>query len=40
MRIRSSADPLTQVEHLVKQRDAGKITAAEFEAQKRQILGE
>jgi hypothetical protein len=40
MRIRSSADPLAQVEHLAKQRDAGTITAAEFEAQKRQILGE
>jgi hypothetical protein len=33
-------DPLDQVAHLDKQRDAGKITDAEFEAQKRQLLGE
>ena len=39
MRVRSSADPLAQVEHLAAKRDAGEITEAEFEAQKRQILG-
>lgn len=33
-------DPLDQVAHLAKQRDAGQITEAEFEAQKRQLLGE
>jgi Short C-terminal domain len=32
-------DPLAQVEHLAKQRDAGAISDAEFEAQKRQLLG-
>lgn len=33
-------DPLAVVEQLAKQRDAGRITNAEFEAQKRQLLGE
>jgi hypothetical protein len=33
-------DPLDQVAYLDQQRDAGKITDAEFEAQKRRILGE
>jgi hypothetical protein len=33
-------DPLDQLAHLDKQRDAGKITDAEFEAQKRRLLGE
>ena len=33
-------DPLDQVEHLAKQRDAGEITEAEFEAQKRRLLNE
>lgn len=33
-------DPLDQVAYLDKQRDAGKITDAEFEAQKRKLLGE
>ena len=33
-------DPLDQIAHLDEQRDAGKITDAEFEAQKRKILGE
>jgi hypothetical protein len=33
-------DPLTVVERLVEKRDAGEITDAEFEAQKRRILGE
>jgi hypothetical protein len=33
-------DPLDQVAHLDRQRDAGKITDAEFEAQKRKLLGE
>jgi hypothetical protein len=33
-------DPLDQVAHLDQQRDAGKITDAEFEAQKRKLLGE
>jgi hypothetical protein len=32
-------DPLAQLEHLAKQRDAGEITDAEFEAQKRKLLG-
>ncbi len=32
-------DPLDQIEHLDKQRDAGAITDAEFEAQKRKLLG-
>ena len=27
------------VEHLAKQRDAGEITEAEFEAQKKRLLG-
>jgi len=39
MRVRSSADPLAQVEHLAAKRDAGEITEAEFEAQKKSILG-
>jgi hypothetical protein len=39
MRISSSVDPLAQVEHLAKKRDAGEITEAEFEAQKKQLLG-
>ena len=33
-------DPLDQIAHLDEQRDAGKITDAEFEAQKRKLLGE
>ena len=32
-------DPLDQIAHLDQQRDAGKITDAEFEAQKRKLLG-
>ena len=32
-------DPLDQIAHLEGQRDAGKITDAEFEAQKRKLLG-
>jgi hypothetical protein len=32
-------DPVAQVEYLAAKRDAGEITEAEFEAQKRQILG-
>ena len=31
-------DPLAQVEHLAKKRDAGEITDAEFEAQKKRLL--
>jgi hypothetical protein len=31
-------DPLDQVEHLAKQREAGEITDAEFEAHKRRLL--
>lgn len=31
-------DPLDQIAHLDEQRDAGKITDAEFEAQKRKLL--
>jgi Short C-terminal domain len=34
-----AADPLAQIEHLAKQRDAGQITEAEFQAQKRHLLG-
>jgi len=33
-------DPLDQVAHLEKKREAGEITDAEFEAQKKQLLGE
>lgn len=33
-------DPLDQIAHLEQQREAGKITDAEFEAQKRTLLGE
>ena len=33
------ADPLAQVEHLAGKRDAGEITDAEFEAQKKRLLG-
>ena len=33
-------DPLDQIAHLEQQREAGKITDAEFEAQKKQLLGE
>ena len=33
-------DPLDQLAHLDRQRDAGKITDAEFEAQKKRLLGE
>jgi hypothetical protein len=33
-------DPLDQIAHLDQQRDAGKITEAEFEAQKKRLLGE
>jgi len=32
--------PLDQIAHLDKQRDEGKLTDAEFEAQKRKLLGE
>lgn len=32
-------DELDQIAHLAKQRDAGQITEAEFEAQKRRLLG-
>lgn len=32
-------DALAQVEHLANKRDAGEITEAEFEAQKRKLLG-
>lgn len=32
-------DPQAQVEHLAKQRDAGELTEAEFQAQKRKLLG-
>lgn len=32
-------DPLAQVEYLATKRDAGEITDAEFEAQKRKLLG-
>ena len=35
-----AADPLAQVEHLARQRDAGRITEAEFEAQKKHLLGD
>ena len=31
-------DPFAQVEHLARERDAGRITEAEFEAQKRRLL--
>lgn len=33
-------DPLDQIEHLAKQRDAGALSDAEFEAQKRKLLGD
>jgi hypothetical protein len=33
-------DPLDQIAHLEQKREAGKITDAEFEAQKKQLLGE
>jgi hypothetical protein len=33
-------DPLAVVEALAAKRDAGEITSAEFEAQKKQLLGE
>jgi hypothetical protein len=33
-------DPLAVVEQLARQRDAGEITEAEFEAHKRRLLGE
>jgi Short C-terminal domain len=36
----AKADPIAQIEHLAAQRDAGKITEAEFEAQKKSLLGE
>ena len=32
-------DPIAQVEHLARKRDTGEITDAEFEAQKRRLLG-
>ena len=32
-------DPLAQVEYLAAKRDAGEISEAEFEAQKRKLLG-
>jgi hypothetical protein len=36
----SQQDPLDQIAYLDQQRDAGKITDAEFEAQNRKLLGE
>jgi hypothetical protein len=33
-------DPIAVVEHLAKEKQAGRISEAEFEAQKKQILGE
>ena len=33
-------DPLDQIAYLDQQRDAGRITDAEFEAQKKRLLGE
>jgi hypothetical protein len=33
-------DPLDQIAHLEQQREAGKLTDVEFEAQKKQLLGE
>ena len=33
-------DPLDQIAYLDQQRDAGKITDAEFEAQKKKLLDE
>jgi hypothetical protein len=33
-------DPLTQIEFLAKKRNAGQISEAEFEAQKKRLLGE
>ena len=33
-------DPLAQIAHLERRRDEGKITDAEFEAQKKRLLGE
>jgi hypothetical protein len=33
-------DPLDQIAHLEQKREAGEITDAEFEAQKKQLLGE
>jgi hypothetical protein len=33
-------DPLDQIEHLASRREAGEISDAEFEAQKRRLLGE
>ena len=33
-------DPLAVVEQLARKRDAGEITEAEFQAQKKQVLGE
>ena len=33
-------DPLDQIAHLEQQREAGKITDAEFEAQKKRLLGD
>lgn len=35
-----SQDPLAVIEHLDKKRDAGEITDAEFEAQKKKLLGD
>ena len=32
-------DPLAMVEHLAKEKEAGRITDAEFEAQKKKLLG-
>ena len=40
MRVSSTADPVAQIEHLAAKKQSGEITEAEFEAQKRQILGE
>ena len=33
-------DPVAQIEYLATKRDAGEITEAEFEAQKRKLLGD
>ena len=33
-------DRIAQIEHLAKKRDAGELSEAEFEAQKRKLLGE
>ena len=38
--VHTPQDEISQIEHLAEQRDAGKITDAEFEAQKKRLLGE